>query len=364
MDEFKDAVTPAQAGQLEPGNRQETGPKGIDMAMMNDEMDKAAQDQYNAAFEEGAPAPVEQSEDEAFGITPPEEAIAAAEAGEAPGTDGPGDEAAEMPAPAPTTTDELNQNSAGDEESLEMPVDPKEAQRIKSWEGRLKKMEADLKAKAPHVESAAAEALEDVGEQAEDAGNEALGDAAEKLSEQVESGALSVSQAMKQLTEDFGEDFVRMIEAIASAKAGEVGNQAVSSVKGEVESIVGHIKDSAEKAHFKTIMSVHPDFNDVRQDPAFAAFAQANPELQRVADGGTAEEVIKLIQDYKASTAAPAAPAAKTTSEQEPGDAGQSDPEGVDAAAGVRSGGLRLPAEPADTSDYEGAWDEASKMKS
>ena len=345
------------------------------MPPMNDDMDNSMQDQFNAAFEEGAPAPVEPSEDEAFGITPPADAMAAAEAAEPAAADGPGGEAAEMPAQdAQATTQPVqNQDEAGEGEMLELPSDPKEAQRIKSWEGRLRKLEAELKAKPAPVESAASETLEKVGETADEQGNEALGDAAESVAEQVESGTLSVSQAMKQLADDFGEDFVKMIEVIASAKAGEVGGQAVSSVKGEVESIIGHIKDSAEKTHFKTIMASHPDFNDVRQDTAFAAFVQTDPALQQVADGGNADEVVSLIQKFKdqnapAQPAAPAEPAvpaapAQAAATQQPGDDGQSDPEGADAAAGVRSGGMRLPAEPVDSNDYEGAWNEAAKMR-
>lgn len=333
------------------------------MPINDDEMSNSAQDQYNAAFEEGPPESAEPSEDDAFGITPPEEALEMAAEGapmamtDAPAVPEVGAQGTASSASSAEEASESGQNEAG-EAADDQPTDPKELQRMKSWEGRLKKLEAELKAQAPHVEPAAAKALEEVGEQAEDSGNEPLGEAAEQVAEQVESGALSVAQAMRQLTEDFGEDFVKMIEAIASAKAGEVGGQAASSMRGDVDAIVSHIQNGAEKAHFKAIASAYPDFNELRQDPAFATFTASQPEMARIAQGGSADEVIGLIKQFKAqaspaAASAPAAPAAEMAA----------DPEGADAAAGVRSGGLRLPAQPADSSDYEGAFDEASKLK-
>ena len=339
------------------------------MSTTDNEIDKSAEAQYNAAFNEDAAAPVEQSEDDAFGIAPPEEAVAAAEASEGETAETPAAEAAETAgAPLETVSDEgqsVTATAAAPEDDEAMPSDPKEAQRIKSWEGRLRKLEADLKAKAGTTEAATGEALEKVSEQAEDTGNESLGEAAEKISEQVESGAMSPAQAMKQLAEDFGEDFVKMIEMVAAAKAGEVGGKAVAAVKDDVDAIISNIADAEERAHFTKIAQAFPDFNDVRQSAEFRAFAQSTPELQKAASGGSAKDVIKLIKDFKASTApapvaAPEAPPAKPA----PDSVGQADPEGADAAAGVRSGGgMRLPATPADSSDYEGAFEEAANSR-
>ena len=339
------------------------------MSTTDNEIDKSAQDQYNDAWGENAAAPEAQSDDAAFGIAPPEEAVAAAESGEGEVTADMAGEAAETAgAPIEAVSEEGQSATAAapaQEDDDALPSDPKEAQRIKSWEGRLRKLEADLKAKAGSTEAAAGEALDKVSEQAEGAGNEALGEAAEKISEQVESGALTPAQAMKQLAEDFGEDFVKMIEMVAAAKAGEVGGQAVASIKDDVDAIISNIADADERTHFTQIAEAHPDFNDVRQSAEFRAFAQSTPALQKAASGGSAKDVIKLIKDFKASiapapVAAPEAPPAKPA----PDSVGQADPEGADAAAGVRSGGgLRLPATPADSSDYEGAFEEAANSR-
>lgn len=330
------------------------------MSIETDQNDKDLQAQYNAAFNEDQPAPAEQSDDDAFGIAPPEEAVAAAEAAEPAGDDGAAGESAETAAAATPAVSDDDQNVSAATEEVD---DPKEVQRLKSWEGRLKKLEAELKAKAPVAESAAVEALEETSEQAEGVGNDALSEAAEKVADQVEDGTLTVDQAMKQLTEDFGEDFVKMIEAIASAKAGEVGGKAATAIKGEVDSIVSHIADADERAHFAKIAQAFPDFNDVRQSPDFQAFAQSTPALQQAAKGGSADEVIKLIKDFKASQAPAAAAATPPAPAPEAVKAGQADPEGADAAAGVRSGGLRLPATPADASDYASAWEEAANSR-
>lgn len=177
---------------------------------------------------------------------------------------------------------------------------------------------------------------------------------------------MTLDQAMKQLAEDFGEPFVKMIEAIAGAKAADISGKATSGVQQEVKDIITHISDSAEKTHFETIASAHADFNDIRSSPEFEAFIAKDPDGQRIAQGGNAREVIKMIDKFKADGAkaavveevvAPKAPVAA------PSDPGQTDPEGADAAAGVRSGGLRIPESPADASDYESAWNEASNKR-
>lgn len=232
----------------------------------------------------------------------------------------------------------------------------KETQRLKSWEGRLRAMEAKLKAAEPgpagNSEQAAGEALEEV---AENTADPELEQAAEQMAEAVESGEMTASQAMKQLAEDFGEDFVRMIEAVAVAKAREAGERIVGEKVGElsktVDQIIDNLVDDKSRAHFKAIADKHPDFNDVGQSPEFKSYIDSLPEseraeAQRVASGGSSEDVIKLLDGYKASK----------TSAPSQGDTPNDD--AMDAAEGVRSSGLVLPEVPEPASDdYEGAWE-------
>ena len=75
-------------------------------------------------------------------------------------------------------------------------------------------------------------------------------------------------------------------------------------------------------------------------------------DAERIAKGGSAEEVIELLDIFKESQAKPAAgPAqADTTGEAQAG---------LEDLEGVRSGGVRLPEKPAPSSDdYAGAWEQ------
>lgn len=258
----------------------------------------------------------------------------------------------------------------------------KERQRLRSWEGRLKKAEADLKAKTDaaaatkpeangpvndgsNTESTTSSALENLSNDAAGDGNTELGEAAQQAADAVASGDLTPEQAMRQLAEDFGEDFVRMIEVIASAKAKAAGADAAAEKVGEigktVEELVADVSDSKAKAHFRAIGKAHPDFIEVGQSEGFRDFIggldeKAKADAERVVKTGTAAEIVKLLDGYKearkAKTEADLAddprPAADPVVEQQ-----------MDAAEGVRSTGMSLPAQPRPSAtSYEEAWAE------
>ena len=339
------------------------------MAKTDSAQNISAEDQYKAAFDEtGGPSDSAGGGDD-FGITPPADAVAAADAdGPADEAEGGGESAETTAEPTSESTESANSEAAEDAPHGEQPAAGSDAgmteQQLKSWEGRLKKMEADLKAKPSHSESAGVEALEDGAEKAEDSGDEPMGEAMEQAAEQVESGAMTLDQAMKSLAEDFGEPFVKMIEAIASAKAGEIGKSAVDGVANEVKDIIAHISDSNERNHFEKIEAACPDFNDLRQDPAFLEFVASDPANQEVAASGGASDVIALIKTFKDQ--APQQDSGDTPAAEPPGQKpAQDSPEGadVDAATGVRSSGMSIPDKPAESDDYEGAFAEASRRK-
>lgn len=337
------------------------------MAKTDSAQNISAEDQYKAAFDEtGGPSDSAGGGDD-FGITPPSEAVAAAEAdGPADGAEGGGEAGESAENPAEESGESANTEMTEDAPHGENPAADAgmTEQQLKSWEGRLKKMEADLKAKPSHTESAGVEALEDGAEKAEESGDEPMGEAMEQAAEQVESGAMTLDQAMKSLAEDFGEPFVKMIEAIASAKAGEIGKSAVDGVASEVKDIIAHISDTNERNHFEKIEASCPDFNDLRQDPAFLSFVSDDPANQEVASSGSAADVISLIKTFKAQAPQQDSgdtPAAEPTGQTQTEDS----PEGadVDAATGVRSAGMSIPEKPAESDDYEGAFAEASRRK-
>ncbi len=325
---------------------------------MNDD-----QKAYADAFNEDSPAPAEPSEDEAFGLTPPAEDKPAEPEESEPAAEETPAVAVVVAAPASETETPAEDAAEPAEEPADKgaPIDlAKETQRLKSWEGRLKKMEADLKAaaaKAPSpepVQETAAEALEDVGEQAEEAGKPELAEAAEEAADKVESGELTVERAMKMLSEDFGQDFVRMIEVIASAKAAEAGGKAAEGRFAEVgktiEDVINSIVDDKARAHFEAIADAHPDFDEISQNPQFGEFVKSYPNGESIAEKGSARQITKMLDAFKAQAQKPAeeAPAPAAPAMEDPA---------ADAAEGVRSSGMRLPEQPKPAaSDYEAAW--------
>lgn len=334
------------------------------------------QDEFAAAFAEDAPAPVEQSEDDAFGLNPEPvesgEDVAEGQSGEAPSvvlavadTDDMEHAAdADQAKETATAAAEAPKTDTMPEPATDLTAEPaldieKETQRLKSWEGRLKALQAKLDAAGASSAEGKTEAVSEAIEKAADAADTpADEERVEQIAEHVESGEMTAEQAMKQLAEDFGDDFVKMIEAIAVSKAREAGSSVAEQRFGEVnktvEEIINDIVDTKAKAHFEKIAEAHPDFNEIANSEEFAKWIESMPqaeqaEAKRVATSGSAKEIIALLNNYKKGQEPDA------SAEQEV-DLAQSD--AMDAAEGVRSTGMRLPQQPnAAEDDYLGAWD-------
>lgn len=317
---------------------------------------------YAAAFDEDMQPSAEASEDEAFGLTPPAEDAAASSDNATDGepaavalviADGDAMKEDAQQEMAEATADEASAQPGQEDEG---PLDPKEEQRRKSWEGRLRAREEELarreaelgKAGKPADESAEqpADAIEQAAEKLEQDGDMEGAEAVEKVADKVESGELTAEAAMKILAEDFGPEFVKMIEVIAAQKAEAAGRMIAEKATGElsksVQNIIEDIEDSRARAHFEAIAEKHPDFNVVASSPEFAEFAKGYPEGQQIAEAGNARQIIKMLSDFKAS-------GQKAEAEPDPA---------VDAAEGVRSKGLRLPEQPAKADGYEDAWNQ------
>lgn len=345
------------------------------MAITQDGLNKD-QDEFNAAFAEDTPMAAEPSEDEAFGLNL--DAAAAEDAGASQADGEPAavvvaaidgeelEQAAAEDQAKDTATSAADAGNAGETLAVEEEAAPavdmdKEVQRLKSWEGRLKAMQAKLDAAGAKGEDEQTEAVSEAIEKAADAADTpADAEAVGQIAEQVESGELTAEQAMKQLAEDFGDDFVKMIEAIAVSKAKEAGAGAAAErfeeVNKSVEAIINDIVDTKAKSHFETIATAHPDFNDIGNSPEFATWVESLPdadqaEAKRVATAGSAKEIIKLLDGYKAAAQQP-----KADAEQPMDLANES---AMDDAEGVRSTGMRLPQQPgAAEDDFLGAWEQ------
>lgn len=301
------------------------------MAKKTPEQVQQDEQDFASAYDEDMASPVEQTEDEAFGLTPevneeddypnsPEEAEAVA--------DEPAAEDAPVDIAAPVEAAEA-EPAKGDDLA-------KEVQRLKSWEGRLKAMEAQLKAGKPADEP---EATEEVAEEA-----------ADEVSDVAKAEVTDVDGAIKALAADFGDEFTKMLMMIIDAKVG----QANEGVAKSVDEIISDIVDTKAKAHFEAIADKHPDFMEIADSQEFAAYLNAMPEAekakaQQVVEGGSSREINALLTAYKATVSTPEAEPAME----------QPDDSMMDAAEGVRSTGMRLPTQPSPaSSDYAAAWDE------
>ena len=308
------------------------------------------QDEFAAAFAGADPVKTEMTEDEAFGLGPMEEEPEMIEAeddesgvdmGESASAGAAGDD---MAGAAPSITIAV-EPGAEDNANTE-PMDAKEMQRQKSWEGRLKAREAELAAREKALSMHAGE-----GEtMAEDAAEPDSTEAMEEAVAKVESGELTFDQAMATLSNDFGEDFTKMLGVLIEAKAGEIAgktaDERVSKVSQQMDGLVGELVDDKARTHFESISDAHPDFMDVAESPEFKEYISAMDETQRAAAeqtiaNGSARNIIKLLGNFKAAGA-----------KAEP-----VDEESMDAAEGVRSSGLKIPNKPAASEDYEAAWD-------
>lgn len=322
------------------------------------DQEEALPDEYKDAFAEVAGPDKAVSEDDAMGISTPaeESAVAAVEASEAPA------EAASEGAESTQVQQEGIQNSAAENTPHEPAPGPadgegeevvseKELQRRRTYEGRMRKLEENLQALADQSKSKQDTATDQLAAAVD---SQAPGDTlAADVVAQLEDGSLSPDAAMRQLEEDFGPDFVKMISVVVANKAAEIAGKTVADVvkpmTEEVKQITSAIADEKERKHFETIASAVPDFFEQVKTPAFTQFLEkADEATKRIAANGTAKEVISMMKSFTAANA-PAEPVAKP----------KDDP-ALAAAEGVRSGSVRLPDKPgAAANDFEAAWAEA-----
>lgn len=324
------------------------------MATTKEQQDQNGSE-FEAAFNEEPTAAPEQSEDELMGITaeegvtgedggaPAAVSIELPEEGEGMTTDtgegvpaeaGPAEELAETPAV------EAAEGASG--EAAEEPMN----QNDKTWNGRLNKREEELNAREQALaDKEGSHSPRDV--QASDSGESNIG--GDKDGTSSSEGGVSADDAMSRLSEDFGQDFVQMIVAIATAKAQEAAAAAagatVEAVSKNVDQIIAHLTDRGQKEHFKEIHGAHPDFMDVANSPELQQWIAALPEedqtsINRILATGSAEEIVSLLTKFK-QAGAPV------------------DESAIDDAEGVRGGGIQLPTQPAESGDYEKAWEQA-----
>lgn len=305
----------------------------------------AADDEFANAYKEDPKAPPAQSDDDAFGLNL--DAVVQAEDDGIPNNP---EEATEAEPDAPEAVNAETEPAAQANEAVLTPADlAREVQRLKSWEGRLKARESEQRA-GETVAASTEGAPTDPGANGTEPSIEKVAEAEiQKLQ------GLSPEDALQTLAADFGDEFTNLLNAIIDAKV----SKAVHGMNQSVDEIINDIQDSKARHHFETVVTRHPDFNDIADSEDFKAFIEALPdqdkaEANRIVEVGSAAEICKLLDVYKGqkkSAPAEVPTAAAATPAQE-------DTEGMDAAEGVRSTGMRLPTQPAASTDYGAAWDE------
>lgn len=320
------------------------------MATQDDVQDQTKQ--YSEAFNEDVPPAAEQSEDDAFGLTPPGDEMpgggedtgseGSASEGAAPAValviEGAGGEGApDSGAAAPGGNVEAPAGAEGSADSAPLASAPeatdpgtvdvdKETQRLRSWEGRLRTWQEELDAKGKRGDG-------------DDLSETPAEEAAESPAEQ------DAEAAAQSLEQDFGADFVASIRAVAKAEAMKVAGEGVAGVDGKVSSLISEINDDRLRSHFERIYDAHPDFDQVAESPAFTEYLSAHPEAKPIVESGTSRQVNQLLQDFKDSQKGSA-------------DVPADDDMGLDAEGVRSSGGLRLPEAPPINPEYKDAWDQ------
>jgi hypothetical protein len=167
----------------------------------------------------------------------------------------------------------------------------------------------------------------------------------------------SYAEATESLTNDFGEEFMAYFKAFVVGAVEEAFN---GSAKGTIEELVGKIDEITDgvrgamgQIHNEMISSVHEDFEDIAKSPEFKAYIdgldeEAKAAAMEVIDNGSPRQVVKLLNNFKA------------TLTQSSGDDTKYDSAALDAAAGVRSAGGRAPSL---GGDAIAAGDEVERMR-
>lgn len=254
-----------------------------------------------------------------------------AEAAEAQREDGMQSAAAPAEGDAPMADDE--------------PTDPKDAQRAKSWEGRLRKREAELAAKEaalaereaalaqrgepsaePTMDAAGSQSADDAPSSPPEAGAisaEAAAEGESVAEESREAGADTddtpedVRAILDKYTQDFGPEFVADIMRLAEFKAQKLidgfKKDAETTFK-SVDEVLSALQAAYTENHYDSIESAVDDASEIPERPEFKAYlATMSPEeaarIEDILDGGTAPRIIRELKKFKEweSAQAPAA---------------------------------------------------------
>lgn len=131
-------------------------------------------------------------------------------------------------------------------------------------------------------------------------------------SAQAQDEASGDTQATDELLESLREDYPMLADAMQKLVDMKV-NEAVASVKRAIEPLQQRAETTALEAHFDAIRKAHEDYESIVDSGKLDEWAKALPAYARtgalrVIEEGNAQEVIELLNAYKAVTPAEPTP--------------------------------------------------------
>ena len=281
------------------------------MAIVKPGQAQAESDEMAQAFNDDTPPPPEQTEDEAFGLTPPDQA-----GGETPSADtstattesGNGEEV--PPEDAGAAPQDAGGGDLPSEPDVQAPANgepamsPEDEQRAKSWEGRLRKREEELAAREAELKAMEGRL----------AGGEAAAEGESRSEEMAEmespSGDTddgipggefdSPEKAVAWATENFGPEFVKVIDLIVDARL----KSGMGDMDSRLSALLRRIEDREICDHFLKIANAEPDFLTIVKSPEFGDWRDGHEQADhysQVMQNGTADDVIAMLQAFKDS---------------------------------------------------------------
>lgn len=238
-------------------------------------------------------------------------------------------------------------------------MDDKDAQRMRSWEGRLKKREEELSAREAALEGGeGAEATDMQSTEASEQMQAVMARAAELR------GSPDLDQLVARFVEDFGIDTVAVLALVGAKMAGgqAQANDSGTELSGRIDGLVEQFKDAIQSLQYSQIKTAHEDVEEISESEGFRAWRDSLDETERAGvddaiENGTPYDVIRVLNNFKKHLADGASKDAGASGEPPMTDNSFAE----DAAGAVRgSSPLRLPTRaPANPDDeYKAAWNQ------
>ncbi|MFW5910507.1 MAG: hypothetical protein ACOCUJ_01545 [Thiohalospira sp.] len=332
------------------------------MSEQRDEFDAAWEDEFNEEPEEPEEGPSTGAEgegaaggDEGGGDREGDDTSGEGAEGDGSGEAGDGEEGDDGEGGGEEAGDDENGQAGEGEEEGDDPDTLKSElqkyeQRLKSIEGRLRATadeNKELKRRLQEGGGQGGPAKPDTAKQGE-AGTQNAGDD-DGDGPDSDTGSQN-DEVRARLTEEFGEDIANYIDK----RAQEIANQQISRVDERITPLEQARQEVAAEQHRAAIEGAHPDAGEIASSKEFGQWIDSLPSYaasaaRQVVEQGSAQEVVELLDQYKASRG--------TAAQGGQQDQKTTKPESANRARAVPSRRTTPPKAKA-TQDFDAAWDE------